>query len=277
MTRTTRHALTSVLIAGLLLGGIGLARGRGGPAGSAGARPDVGGHATVRGVSATSRGGPVLPTLAGLPIGTVVEVAFFDADPASGTAPVTTLGITVGVGSEVAFAEAFAEARAGAAEWETAYLVVATSEIRRTIDLPDGDDATLPRRTVIGLRLLPAGLDDGDAITVELFDGDPDDGADLLDTLTFTYGVDSAIGFRATVEEALERAAVAVVTSSPRSVTVDLKALPERTAGIAGRMDAASERIGPMAERMGRMADRLGDAAERWGEAPVAPGMRGRR
>jgi hypothetical protein len=70
---------------------------------------------------------------------------------------------------------------------------------------------------------------------------------------------------------------VAVVTSSPRSVTVDLKALPERTAGIAGRMDAASERIGPMAERMGRIADRLGDAAERWGEAPAAPGMRGRR
>ena len=277
MTRTTRHALTSVLIAGLLLGGSGLARGRGGPVGAAGTGPGLGGPAAVRGVPAAIGGGAAMPMLAGLPIGTAVEAAFFDADPASGAAPVTMLAITVGVDSEAVFGEAFAEARAAAAEWETAYLVVATSEIRRTIDLPDGDDATLPRRTVSGLRLLPAGLDDGDTVTVELFDGDPDEGGDLLDTLAFTYGVDSAIGFRATVEEALERAVVAVVTRSPRSVTVDLKALPVRTAGIAGRTDAASERMGPMAERMGRMADRLGDAAERWGEAPAAHRMRGRR
>ena len=265
MTRTTRHALTSVLIAGLLLGGIGLARGRGGPAGPAGARPDVGGPATLR-------GGAAMPMLARLPIGTTVEATFYDADPASGTAPVTTLGITVGVGSEAAFGEAFAEARAAAAEWEAAYLVVATSEIRRTVDLPEGDDVVAAGRSwaASSLRLPLAGLDDGDTIAVELFDGDPEDGGNLLETLAFAYGVDSAIGFRAAVEEALAGAAVAVVTSSPRSVTIDLKAVAELAHGVA-------ERAHGVAERMHMMADRLGDAAERRDGAPMAPAMRGRR
>lgn len=250
MTRTTRYVLTSALIAGLLLGGIGLARGRGGPAV---------GFAGVHAAGPTGvRTGLALPLLASLPIGTSVDVSFYDADPASGAAPLTTLAITVGVDSEVAFAEAFAEARAAAVEWEAAYLVVATSEIRRTIVLPEGDDATVLRRgaAAIAWRLLPAGLDEGDTVTVELYDADPADGGDLLETLAFTYGSDSAIGFRAAVEEALEGAAVAVVTSSPRSLTVDLEAVSERVRG---------------------MADRLGNAAERRDGAPMAPGMRGRR
>jgi len=265
MTLLVRRALTSALIAGLLLGGIGLARGRGGPAGPAGARPDLGAHAPVRGFAG-------LPTLGGLPIGTEVEAAFFDADPASGAAPLTTLAITVGVDSEAAFGAAFAEARAAAAEWEAAYLVVATSEIRRTIDLPEDLAGVVPGRPGVAamLRLPLVGLDDGDAVTVELYDGDPAAGGALLETLAFTYGIDSAIGFRAAVEEALEGASSAVVTTSPRSVTVDLKAIPERAADVAARM-------GAVAERTGRMADRFGAAAGRWGEVPMAPGMRGRR
>ena len=272
MTRTTRHALTSVLIAGLLLGGIGLARGRGGPAGPAGAHPDVGGPAT-------SRGGAAMAMLARLPIGTTVEATFYDADPASGAAPLTTLAITVGVDSEDAFAEAFAEARVAAAEWEAAYLVVATSEIRCTIDLPEGDDAVAASRSraASSLRLPLAGLDDGDTITVELFDGDPGDGGDLLETLAFAYGVDSAIGFRAAVEEAVEGAAVAVVTTSPRSVTVDLTAAAERLDVAAARAPGMAERAQGFAERMGRMVDRIGSVAERWDGAPMAPGMRRRR
>jgi hypothetical protein len=271
MTRTTRHVLISVLIAGLLLGGIGLARGRGGTGGPAGARPEFAGPVAVRGGPA-AQGGLALPTLAGLPIGAAVEVAFHDADPASGAEPVTTLAITVGVDSEAAFAGAFAEARAAAAEWEVAYLVVATGEIRRTIDLPEDDAAEFPRRAtaVMALRHLPAGWGDGDTVTVELYDADPADGGNLLETLAFAYGVDSAIGFRAAVEQALEGAAVAVVTTSPRSLTVDLEAVPERATGIVGRMGVA-------ADRMGRMVDRLGDAVDRWDGAPMAPGKRGRR
>ena len=266
MTPFARRALTSALVAGLLLGGIGLARGRGGPAGPAGPRPDLGAHAPVRGFAG-------LPMLGGLPIGTEVEAAFFDADPASGAAPLTTLAITVGVDSEAAFGAAVAGARAAAADWEAAYLVVATSEIRRTIDLPEADDAAgLPRRAgaALALRVLPAGLEDGDSVTVELYDADPADGGTLRETLAFAYGVDSAIGFRADVEAALEGAAVAVVTSSPRSMTVDLKA-------VEARAHAFGERLGDAADRMGRMAERLGDAADRWGGAPMAPGMRGRR
>ncbi len=281
MTRTPRHVLTPLLVTGLLLGGVGLAQGRGGPAGGPVGGPaagPVGGHAGIGPAGARVpapmglRDGPALPLLARLPIGTTLEVAFFDADPASGAGAVTTLAITVGVDSEAAFGEAFAEARAAAGEWETAYLVVTTGEIRRTIDVPETDAADLPRRAgaALALRVLPAGLDDGDTVTVELYDADPADGGNLLETLSFAYGVDSAIGFRADVEEALEGAAVAVVTSSPRSMTVDLKAAAESFGGWADRLGAA-------ADRMGRMAERLGDAAERWDGAPMAPGMRGRR
>ncbi len=272
MTRTTRTVLTSLLVGGLLLAGIGLAHGRGGAGGPAGARPGLAGPTAMRGL-------PALPMLAGLPIGTTVEAAFHDADPASGAAPVTTITITVGVDSETAFGEAFAEARAAAAEWETSYLVVATSEIRRTIDLPETDAAVTPGRAwaATPLRLPLAGLEDGDTITVELYDADRAEGGELLETLGFTLGVDSAIGFRAAVEDALEGASVAVVTSSPRSMTVDLAAAPERAAGAAARMGPNTERMGRMAERMGAMAERFGDAAERWDGPPTAPGMRGRR
>jgi len=255
MTRTTRRVLTSALIAGLLLGGIGLARGRGGPAGPGG----------ILGGAGALRGAADLPLIAGLPIGAAVEAAFYDADPAPGVAPVSKLAITVGVDSEAAFAAAFAEARATAVAWEAAFLVVSTGEVRRTIALPEADAAVAPGRLrgASSLRLPLAGLREGDTITVELYDGDPADGGALLETLAFAYGVDSAIGFRAALDEALEAAAVAVVTSSPRSVTVDLKAAAERAAGVA--------------ERMGPMSDRLGDARGRWDAAPMAPGMRGRR
>lgn len=281
MTRTPRRILTPVLVTGLLLGGVGLAQGRDGPVGAPVGGPaagPVGGHAGMgpRGAHGPApmalHDGAALPLLARLPIGTTLEVAFFDADPASGAAAVTTLAITVGVDSEAAFGEAFAEGRAAASEWEAAYLTVATGEIRRTIDLPEADAAQLPRRAgdAFALRLLPAGLDDGDTVTVELYDADPADGGNLLETLAFVHGVDSAIGFRADVDEALEGAAVVVVTSSPRSMTVDLKAVGDRAAGVA-------ERLGGAADRMGRMAERLGDAAERWDGAPMAPGMRRRR
>jgi hypothetical protein len=280
MTRTPRRILTPILVAGLLLGGVGLAQGRvpadgpaGGPAGTGPARMHAGQAPVGLG------GGGALPMLARLPIGTALEVAFFDADPASGAAAVTTLAITVGVDSEAAFGEAFAEARAAASEWETAYLTVTTGEIRRTIDLPEVGEADLPRRAgdAFALRLLPAGLDDGDTVTVELYDADPADGGNLLETLAFAYGVDSAIGFRAAVEEALEGAAVAVVTSSPRSRTLDLRAMDGRAHAFGERSHAFGERLGAAAEHMGQMAERLGTAPDRWEGAPLAPGMRGRR
>jgi hypothetical protein len=284
MTRTPRRILTSALVTGLLLGGVGLAQGRGGPHGSSAGMGPAGAH----GPAPMALGdGAALPLLARLPIGTTLEVAFHDADPASGAEPVTTLAITVGVDSEAAFGEAFAEARAAAAEWEAAYLVVTTSEIRRTIDLPEADDAAGPPRragAAIALRVLPAGLEEGDTVTVEFYDADPADGGNPLETLSFVHGVDSAIGFHAAVEEVLEGAAVAVVTSSPRSMTVDLQAVDERAHAFGERAHAFGERahafgvrLGAAAERMGRMADRLGAAADRWEGGPMAPGKRGRR
>jgi hypothetical protein len=123
----------------------------------------------------------------------------------------------------------------------------------REVDLPLATDDDGVRAAAIrgaALRLDTAGLAEGDTIRVELHAADP---AAPLETLTFTYGVDSAIGFRAAVEEALEGAAVAVVTSSPRSMTVDLKA-------VDARAHAFGERLGAAADRMGRMAERFGDS-----------------
>ncbi|MBW6456040.1 MAG: hypothetical protein K0A98_09130 [Trueperaceae bacterium] len=164
-------------------------------------RPEFAGRFAVHG-AAGARGGLALPMLVGLPIGTTVEAAFHDADPASGAAPVTTLAMTVGVDSEAAFGEALADARAAAVDWETAYLVVTTSEVRRTIDLPEDGAAATPGRPwgASALRLPLVGLVEGDTVTVELCDGDPADGGNLLETLAFAYGTDSAIGFRAAVE-----------------------------------------------------------------------------
>ncbi len=253
--RHLRRTTTLILIGALLFGGFGLARSY--------ARDGM--EALTRGRAAgaflTGRGGvPLfggLPLVRALPIGTAVEVAFFDADPAAGATAVTTLALTVGVDSEVAFAEAFAAARETAAAWDAAFLVVSTGEQVRTVDLPlatdDVDDAGVRGGGARGgaLRTSLAGMAQGDTIQVAFYAGDPAAGGTPLETLAFVYGVDSEIGFRAALSDAAEDAAAAIVTIPPRSVTLDLSALTERLG------DARAT----MAERM---LERRGDAGGRF-------------
>jgi hypothetical protein len=254
--RHLRRTTTLILIGALLLGGFGLARSHARDGVEAIVRGRAAGvHLAGRGGGPLVGGMPLLggvPLLGALPIGTAVEVAFYDADPATGAAAVTTLALTVGVDSEVAFAADVAEARAAAAAWDVAYLVVSTGEQVRTVDLPDltadADGARGAALRGAALRLSTAGLSEGDAIRVELYAGDPADGGAPLETLTFVVGVDSEIGFRAALRDAAEGAAAAVVTLPPRSATFDLGALSERMGDARAAMaDRLLERHGAMA------------------------------
>jgi len=250
--RHLRRTTTLLLIGALLVGGVGSAHGlaRGGSAALLAHRGAHAGPLAGRGV---------LPLVGALPIGTAVEVAFHDADPAAGAAPVTTLALTVGVDSEAAFAATFAAAREAAAAWDAAYLVVSTGEQVRTVDLPlAGADAAGARGAA--LRLSTAGMVEGDTIEVVFYAGDPADGGTPLDTLTFVYGVDSEIGFRAALIAAAEGAAAAVVTLPPRSATFDLGALSERMgdarAGLVERMLERQGAEGAVGRFDGRMPGR---------------------
>lgn len=264
MTRITRTVLTLALLGGLLAGGIGLAQMRGGRSfgdrgapGAFGAQERAQVHAPMaaRGLGVTA--GPAtawagVPRLGGLALGSSVEVRLYDQEPTEGAVARTTLTLTVGEDSEAAFADALAEARAEAADWEVAFLVVNVSEQTRTVELP-GDDDTRPVRgaRAFGLRLPGVGLQGDGAITVALYDGDPAAGGTLLETLSFTHGVDSAIGFRAALDEALAAATHAVVTTSPRTDTIDLKAVEARVADTAAGRAAIDARRAAMAERFG--------------------------
>lgn len=164
----------------------------------------------------------------GVPIGTEIEARFYAEEPAEGVEPTTTLTLIVGEDSEAAFLEDVAAAREDAT-----YLVVEIGEQLRSIDLPDAasEDGSQKLRgrpaAVLGM-LHHAGLEDGDTITAVFYDGDPEAGGSVLETLDFTYGEDSAIGFQQDVLDAAETADWVAVTLPPRSYTVDLAAVAER-------------------------------------------------
>ena len=208
---------------------------------------------------------PMVPHLSALPIGTTIELRFFDADPAEGAEARTELGLTVGVDSEVVFGDEVAAALVEAESWEAAYLVVAVGETRRVVALPA--DEVAPGSRAVGahaLRFATAGMDVGDSVTVAFYDADPAQGAAAIATLSFTYGVDSAIGFRGALEEATVDAAAsgdaafAEVVTSPRSWTVDLKAVQApRAAATWDRFERMRERMGDLAERLPALVERM--------------------
>ena len=237
MTRTHRTILTAILVAGLL-SGVGFAQMRGGFGYGV-----HGGAATMLRAPAAAAGWAGMPRIAGLPVGSTVEVRLYDQEPADGVAARATFSLNVGVDSEAAFAEAVAEARAAAAEWDAAYLVVTVSEVSRTIALST-DDAAAPRGArTLALRLPLVGMQAGDTVTVTLYDGDPADGGAPLETLSFAYGVDSAIGFRAALDAALDTATHARVTTSPRTATFELPASAVGAADRDARRSAMLERL----------------------------------
>jgi hypothetical protein len=239
--RQLRTTITPILIVTLLLGGFGLARTRAWGGLEASTRGPAGAAASFGGRMAG------LPQLARLPVGTTLELAFHDGDPAEGAAAVIDLAITVGVDSEAAFAAAFAAAREEAAAWDEAFLVVTIGERTSTVVFADTAQEPSTRGPRRDAAWLPAavGMSEGDSIAVTLYAGDPDSGGSVLEALTFVYGVDSEIGFRSALRAAAVDADAAVVVISPRSVTLDLGVMRERMADGRGRLDARGAAAGP--------------------------------
>lgn len=156
-----------------------------------------------------------------LALGTELEVTLYDENPQEGGTIVETLSFTYGEDSEVAFAEAFAAARENAA-----YTTVNVGEQTRTLEL--AGDANNVFGPSLGLRgALPLrGLDEGSTVEATFYDGDPEEGSQVIETLSFTYGEDSEAGFANAFVEAAEEAAFVTITTSPQTYTIDLSEVP---------------------------------------------------
>jgi hypothetical protein len=224
--RQGRAIVTVLAIGGLLLGTLGLAQGRFG----------IGPHGTGGPAAAAAafgqRGAPVgnhAALLQRLPIGTTVTATLFDGDPESGAEAITTLTITIGEASEAAFAQELQAAQEGAA-----FLRYDIGEATRTIALGDDAGAAALRRGPAafafgsGIGVGMHAMHDGDAMTIDFYADDPAAGAEPVQTLRFTQGVDSAPEFAQALHAAAADAAYAVATTGPRSITVDLGEAPAR-------------------------------------------------
>jgi hypothetical protein len=175
----------------------------------------------------------------GLELGSTLTVTFYDGNPDEGATALSTLNFTYGEDSEVAFQRQFEEARATAA-----FVRVEVSEQTRTVDLAD---FTEDERQNLRPRELfrPEALNDGSTITATFYDGDPEAGGTVTETLTFTYGVSSAAGFADDFATAAETAAFVTITTSPQTRTIDLAAMPVGREGFGpgfGRPDFGGPR-----------------------------------
>ena len=222
--KNSKNTLLALGLAGVLTAGVGLV----GAQASTDTTPDtVGASATVtelahrhgdfgRGVDGRGFRGR-------LALGTDVTYTFYDGDPEAEGTVTDTLNFAYGEDSEVAFAEELAAARESAS-----FAVIQTGEQTRTLELSTSDEAN--NRRGKGLGFIGRGLNDGSTVTATFFDGDPEGEGQELETLSFTYGEDSAAGFAAEVEAA-EDAAFVTVTTSPQERTVDLSAQAQRGDG----------------------------------------------
>ena len=189
------------------------------------------GHRSFRGDALGAFGGGLrgLP-LERLALGTTVEVTLYDGNPEENGNALETLNFTYGEDSEAAFAEAFAAARENAQ-----YVQVEVSEQTRTVNLAQVENfvegrGLLPRELASG-----RGLEEGDTLSATFYDGNPEMGGSEQQTLTFTYGQDSAAGFADSFTDAAQDASFVTVTTSPQSYTLDLSARAEARGFGGGR------------------------------------------
>jgi hypothetical protein len=216
MMRHGRTLVISLGVAALLVGTSALGQGRF-AAGALG-RGGPGPHAAAFGRPLSPVGHPAA-LLTRLPIGTSATFTTFDGDPAADAALLQTLSITIGETSEAAFGRELA-----AALVDGAFLRIDIGETERTLEF-DEDTAFAPRGhgafgTGIGTGMHALG--DGDTMHVSFFSDDPETLDTPTETLTFTHGVDSVVGFTRDLHAAAADARFAVIVTSPRTLTFDL-------------------------------------------------------
>jgi hypothetical protein len=244
--RHGRTLVASLAIAALLFGTSALGQGRfaAGPIG--GGRP--GPHAAAFGRPLSPVGHPAA-LLTRLPIGTSATFTTFDGDPADDATLLQTLSITIGETSEAAFGRELA-----AALEDGAFLRIDIGESERTLEIDEGTAFGPRGRGALGTGL-GAGLHalgDGDTVHVSFYADDPETLDTATETLTFTHGVDSVVGFTRDLHAAAANARYAVVVTSPRTLTFDLSAGPGRfgEAGPGARSGARHDDGAPrMAQR----------------------------
>ncbi len=231
MNKKLKQGMMALTVTGLLVGG-GLVGAQTGGAASGAQNSSVSddtpntdrafagrGHRGQRGFGKFGGG----LSLGRLALGTTVEVTLYDGNPEENGNVLDTLNLTYGEDSEAAFAEQLAEARENAQ-----YIQVEVGEQTRTLNLSQVEDfvegrGLLPRELASG-----RGLEEGDTLSATFYDGDPEAGGGEQETLTFTYGQDSAAGFADSFTDAAQDASFVSVTTSPQSYTVDLSARAER-------------------------------------------------
>jgi len=164
--------------------------------------------------------------------GSTITATFYDGDPAAGAAELNSYTLNVGIDSESSFAQNIQEGMQSAA-----FAVINTSAQSRTIEL--NTDATQTR----AFKRLPIrGLNEGSTLEVSFYDGNPEEAATVLGSLSFTAGVDSEIAFSNAVEEASANAAYAVISTSAQERSIDLSVMQERMQERGGE---GTRRFGP--------------------------------
>lgn len=158
--------------------------------------------------------------------GSTITATFYDGNPADGATELSSQTLNVGVDSERSFAQNIREAMQ-----EAAFVTINTSAQSRTIELPTTDtEAETPQTGAErGFRGAPIrGLNEGSSLEAIFYDGNPEDGAAILNSLTFTAGIDSELAFNNAFQEAATDAAFITLNTSPQERTIDLSQVRER-------------------------------------------------
>lgn len=231
MNKKLKHGVIALTVSGLLLGGgavVGAQSASGAQSGGASndaqseARPFAErGARGPRGFGSASSGLRGLP-LGRLALGTAVDVTLYNGNPEEGGNAVETLNFTYGEDSEAALAEQLAEARQNAQ-----YIQIEVGEQTRTADLEQVENFVEGRGLLPRELAFRRGLEGGNTLSATFYDGDPEADGSEQQTLTFTYGQDSAAGFADSFTDAAQGASFVTVTTSPRSYTLDLSARAE--------------------------------------------------
>ncbi len=164
----------------------------------------------------SQRGG--LGMLGDITEGSTISATFYDGNPAEGAAELSSYTLNVGIDSESSFAQNIQEAMQTAA-----FAVINTSAQSRTIELNSDDTQTRAFK-----RLPMRGLTEGSTLEISFYDGNPEEAATVLGSLSFTAGVDSELAFSNAVEDASANAAYAVITTSAQERSIDLSVMQER-------------------------------------------------
>lgn len=159
--------------------------------------------------------------------GSTVTATFYSADPAQGGTVLNSYSLVVGQDSERTFATNMREAMETAA-----FASITTGPQSRTFELPqaDAENSNMNNRMnkrngqqgLKGLNL--SHLNDGSTIQVNFYNGDPEQGAAVSSSYSFTQGQSSESAFMEAVQTARESATFVQINTSEQTHTMDLEA-----------------------------------------------------